>query len=142
MKITFTPEKNVAFVFPEGTYTASFSGIKRELDSKFGKPAQVFKLVFKVENDNLGEEFVAIQRIWCPLESTAPLRRSLEKWLGKNRVQSMGDSLDTTTILGESADIVIRHYINEGFSQPFVAVESVHPPGTLTSTFKHTGEAI
>ena len=68
------------------------------------------------------------------LKRQSDLRGFLEAWKGAALFKSTSADFDFDSLLGHFADLSLRHVHHDFHPRPYVLVESIHPPGTLTLT--------
>jgi hypothetical protein len=133
MLIELEPEKEVSFLCPTGLFDAVLAGVKPELDTSHYPPKQLIKFIFDVEVPTMPDKLVkVIKRVPYSSKPNSLLRKMLKCWLGRELLKKIGEQFSTEALLGQRAQLVIQHMHNEGYENPYVMVESILPPGTLT----------
>ncbi|RMF09214.1 MAG: hypothetical protein D6763_08225 [Alphaproteobacteria bacterium] len=118
------------FHIPEGTYLA-------ELDSVHTKQRQgipYVRFVFRIFIPGLDPSVHAKAASEMPLQygPESFLFKYLHWWFGEEELRSFGNQLDLQSLKGRKADVVLTHFKQEGYSQPYVNVNKVGPPGSMS----------
>jgi hypothetical protein len=92
----------------------------------------MLKFIFEVEVPSIPDmTVIVIKKYPASTKSRSPLKKTLEGWLGKEWLKQAGENFDTDDLVGEKADLVIKHIVNPGYDNPFVMLESIHPLGSI-----------
>ncbi len=132
MKIILGKKKESTFLVPEGCYSATLLSLTKKDKAKNGKLYHLFTFAFQLDGDPQCQEIgIATKKVWCPYGSDDAFQMCLTDWLGKKMVDQLGSFLDTDELKGLRADVVIAHLQGEGFEDPCVFVQSIHPEGSI-----------
>ncbi len=130
---------------PEGHYRAQLVKVRPQIKQSNRGQSHLVRLLFEVEIPSLvaknkipmaGRNFV------LDLKHQSDLRGFLEAWKGSALFKSTSADFDFDSLLGHFADLSLRHVHHDSHTRPYVLVESIHPPGTLTLTLTETQPAM
>jgi len=137
--MTITLPINKSFDCPEGIHAAEF--YEHRATSRMTQTGleSYIRLVFQVEDQSSETKIVLVGRNFIPtLHQGSDLRVMLDSWLGEDFLQTNAHSgkFDFNTLNGRKADLVVKHIDNEGHSKPYVYLEGVFPPGSISHEAK------
>ena len=93
------------------------------------------RLLFEVQIPSLFAKIpMAGRNFVLDLKRPSDLRGFLEAWKGAALFKSTSTDFDFDSLVGQEADLALRHVHHDSHPRPYVLVESIHPPGTLTLT--------
>ena len=128
------PAEN-SFLLPEGTYRAKLSRVfrKRKLDHRTGDSVEKIRLLFDILNYSTRNKSYSAGKTYDPcLAKGSQLREDLETWkVFKIEAGESTSSFDLDKLVGDEADIRVRHITNRTYPDPFVFIEEIRPAGTL-----------
>src|SRR4051812_21724810 len=92
--------------------------------------------------DSIGDFARKFSEKLAPCETQASLLRIyLETWLGPEVFkENAGGQFDLQSLVGRPAEVVLVHICNESHPKPFVDIQGIYPPGTLTLTYTGSGD--
>ena len=132
MIIKLNKKKESTFFIPEGCYSATLLSLTKKDKAKNGKLYDLFTFTFQVDGDPQSTEIgIATKKIWCAKDTDDAFQICLADWLGKEAVEQLGAAFNSNQLVGKKADIVVAHMQGEGFSEPCVYIQSIHPVGSI-----------
>ena len=129
------------FLLPEGVYRGRLSRVSRARKPKAypNNSSEKVRLVFEILNYCDQDKVYLAGKSYDPsLAKGSALRNDLESWEVFN-VQAGEETgnFDLNTLVGNEADLSIRHIANAGHTEPFVYVEEIRPAGTLVESLNN-----
>ena len=117
---------------PEGNYSATCSGARIVTEKKNGKPTQFLLLVFEIDaGDEENVQNLAKRKYELPIKHGSPLMNDLTAWIGPDVLRN-NRALNLALFEGKKADVSLVHIYNEGYDKPWVHIQTISAPGSLT----------
>ena len=133
MQIKLPTDKS--FDCPEGIHTGEFYEHRPTTKPTQNGIETYLRLVFQVEAQSSETKLVLVGRNFVPtLHQGSDLRLMLDSWLGEDFLEThaFDSKFDFEILNGRKADLVVKHIQNEGHRKPYVYLEGVFPPGSIT----------
>ena len=126
--------KERTFDCPQGTFRATFQGIREEPKFKNGTLQKFLRMTLEVDVPSIRNRLVTVARTFEPsIAAGTPLRTMLESWLGHEFFEkNAGKKIKLDELIGREADIIVQHFFNEGFPKPYCHLVAMCPPGTMS----------
>lgn len=114
---------------PAGHYRATLNNI---IGTK--KRVEEVRFIFTVHDPKAPRrQYVAGITFEADLEPGSELREFLRSWRGTDFTEEEEEegNFDMESLIGNDADVEIAHIKNKRYANPYVLIQSIHPPGTL-----------
>jgi hypothetical protein len=120
-------ENHNPFLCPPGYHPAICTGLW-QLNERAADGQQMVRLGFEVF-PNAGDPnrtYKAGKNYPSSLAPGSALREDMENWLGDAPFSKEGE-FDTDQLVGQPALLLMKHYQNEGYPQPYVYIAHIAP---------------
>ena len=129
------------FVVQEGSFRGRLHSVSKKLKTSKTSDKEI-RLVFELSIPSIKNKIPTAGRNFpADLNAGSELREFLEHWLGRTFFEdNAGRRIEMESLIGREADLILTHYHNDGYKNPWVFIENAFPPGSLSLTEAPAGK--
>lgn len=129
--MTIKVAREPQWVIPEGNYKASCIDASQFTQNQKGRIIDLLRLLFELHiPTKQNVQYLAQKKYQPTLEIGSELRSDLTNWLGREFLLN-NQVFTPASLVGQEADLQISNIFNEGWTDPYVLIRAIFPPGTL-----------